>query len=133
MHYGRDSEDTRLSPVYLRQPGLDRGYEITLLEASECIATSTSTCLAFDPLAGSRLALVNAELRFSLMGLFNRRDVWRRAGGNRLVLRYRCSLDAKPHTSLPWRLPVPGSQRRCSHSLQCVRLRHWRNGLRQAP
>ncbi len=79
MHYGRygnGSEDNRLSPLYLGQPGLLRGYELTSFEASECVATATSSCLAFDPLIGSRLALVNAEVRFPLMGLFNPRAMY---------------------------------------------------------
>jgi Tol biopolymer transport system component len=74
--YGRDSEDPLLSPVYLGQPGLVRGYEITSFEASECVSTLISSCPAFDSLVGSRLALGNAEIRFPLMGLFNPRAMY---------------------------------------------------------
>jgi outer membrane protein assembly factor BamA len=38
--------------------------------------TSTSTCPAFDQTVGSRLAIGTAELRFPLMGLFNRREMY---------------------------------------------------------
>jgi Tol biopolymer transport system component len=74
--YGRDSEDVRLSPVYIGQPGLVRGYEITSFEASECGPVFLSTCAAFEPLIGSRLAIGNAEIRFPLMGLFNPRAMY---------------------------------------------------------
>ena len=68
--YGRDSEDTRLSPVYLGQPGLIRGYEFSSFEASECDPSPTAPCASFDRLVGSRLLVGNAELRVPLVGLF---------------------------------------------------------------
>ena len=40
MHYGRygrDSEDARLSPLYLGYPGLVRGYDVSSFDANECV------------------------------------------------------------------------------------------------
>jgi Tol biopolymer transport system component len=74
--YGRDSEDPRLSPVYVGQPGLVRGYEVTSFDAAECLTEVLSSCAAFDQTVGSRLAIGNAELRVPLMGLFNRRAMY---------------------------------------------------------
>lgn len=74
--YGRDGEDSRLSPLFVGYPGLVRGYEIGSWEASECEATETSDCEAFDRLVGSRLALASVELRVPLLGLFNPRAMY---------------------------------------------------------
>jgi outer membrane protein assembly factor BamA len=74
--YGRDGEDTRLSPVYLGQPGLIRGYEFSSFEASECDPTPTAPCASFDRLVGSRLLVGNAELRVPLVGLFRPRAMY---------------------------------------------------------
>ena len=79
MHYGRygrDGEDQRLSPLYLGYPGMVRGYETGSFDASECVASATSSCVAFDRLIGSRLAIASAELRVPLMGLFNPRAMY---------------------------------------------------------
>jgi hypothetical protein len=77
--YGRDGEDLRLSPLYLGYPGMVRGYEMGSFTANECETTNTSTgvsCAAFDQLIGSRLAMVGAELRVPLLGLFNPRAMY---------------------------------------------------------
>jgi hypothetical protein len=74
--YGRDGEDTRLSPLFVGYPGLVRGYEHGSWEASECETTATSSCEAFDRLVGSRMALTSAEVRVPLLGLFNRRAMY---------------------------------------------------------
>ena len=74
--YGRDGEDERLSPLFIGYPGLVRGYEDTSFEASECDATTTFDCPAFDRLLGSRMAIASAELRFPLLGLFSRRSYY---------------------------------------------------------
>jgi hypothetical protein len=73
MHYGRygsGGEDSRLSPVYLGQPGLIRGYDFNSFDASECGVTADGSCAAFDSLIGSRLGILNAELRVPVVGLF---------------------------------------------------------------
>jgi outer membrane protein assembly factor BamA len=74
--YGRDSEDIRLSPLYLGYPGLLRGYEIGSFTAEECAADGDGTCPSFDRLVGSRMAIASAELRFPIFGLFNRRSLY---------------------------------------------------------
>ena len=79
LHYGRygsDSADTRLSPVYLGYPGLVRGYEVASFDGRECVSQGRSTCVAFDRLVGSRMAVVSAELRAPLFGLFSRRSLY---------------------------------------------------------
>ena len=74
--YGRDSEDSRLSPLYLGFPGLVRGYDVDSFEAEECTGDGSSSCPAFDRLMGSRMAVVGAELRFPIFGLFSRRSLY---------------------------------------------------------
>jgi Tol biopolymer transport system component len=69
--YGRDSEDERLSPLFLGYPGLVRGYEVGSFETSECAPNENSDCPSFDRLVGSRIALASAELRFPPLGLFS--------------------------------------------------------------
>jgi len=79
LHYGRygsGGEDARLSPLFLGYPGLVRGYEVTSFNADECVAQGASTCASFDRLMGSRMALVGAELRAPLVGLFSRRTLY---------------------------------------------------------
>jgi Tol biopolymer transport system component len=73
--YGRDSEDFRLSQLYIGYPGLVRGYDINSFEASEC-GNDANTCPVFDRTVGSRIAVANAELRFPIWGLFNRRSYY---------------------------------------------------------
>jgi hypothetical protein len=73
--YGRDGEDTRLSPLYVGYPGLVRGYEVTSFDATECNAI-TGTCEAFDQIVGSRMALGSVELRVPLLGIFNPRAMY---------------------------------------------------------
>jgi hypothetical protein len=72
--YGRDSEDPRIAPLYLGYPGLVRGYDVSSFDASEC--NTGGACPAFDQTVGSRLMIANAELRFPLYGLFNRRSFY---------------------------------------------------------
>ena len=74
MHYGRygsDAEDARLPPLYLGYQGLVRGYDFASFDANECASIDMMTCEAFDILNGSRVAIVGAELRFPLLGLFS--------------------------------------------------------------
>ena len=66
MHYGRygaGGEDSRLVPLFIGYPQLVRGYDIDSFTAAEC-GSATGDCPVFDQLLGSRLAVVNAELRF---------------------------------------------------------------------
>jgi hypothetical protein len=73
--YGRDGEDERLAPLYVGYPGLVRGYEIASFDPTECVVDAAS-CAAFDQLVGSRIAVVGAELRFPIVGLFSRRSLY---------------------------------------------------------
>jgi hypothetical protein len=68
--YGDDSEDTRLSQLFLGYPSLVRGYDVDSFEASECGPIETG-CPVFDRLIGSRLLVGTAELRFPLLGAFS--------------------------------------------------------------
>lgn len=68
--YGPDSQDGRLTPLFIGYPGLVRGYELGSYTAGECLANATSDCPAFDRLVGTRLFVANGELRFPLVGLF---------------------------------------------------------------
>jgi Tol biopolymer transport system component len=73
LHYGRygkDAESSRLSPLYLGEETLIRGYGFGSITNEECLngATQQSTCPVFDRMLGSRLAVMNAELRIPLIG-----------------------------------------------------------------
>jgi WD40 repeat protein len=74
--YGRDGEDSRLSPLFVGYPSLVRGYESDSFEPSECVADATSTCPSYDRLLGSRIAVISGEVRFPLLGLFSRRSYY---------------------------------------------------------
>jgi hypothetical protein len=72
LHFGRyggDSEDPRLSQMYLGDWGLVRGYNFDSFEATEC-GNSVNSCPVVDQLFGTRLGIINAELRAPLIGLF---------------------------------------------------------------
>jgi outer membrane protein assembly factor BamA len=68
--YGSDAEDERLPTLYLGYPGLVRGYDSGSFQAFECGTQNDGTCPAFDRLIGSRVGIVNAELRFPPWGAF---------------------------------------------------------------
>ncbi|MBN1566424.1 MAG: PD40 domain-containing protein [Acidobacteria bacterium] len=73
LHYGRygkDSEDLRLSELFIGYPSLVRGYESGSFTPDECIVTSGNSisCPTFDRLFGSRLLVGNAEVRLPLLG-----------------------------------------------------------------
>lgn len=79
MHYGRygsDGEDQRLTPLYLGYQGLIRGYDFGSFDANECESIAMVSCPAFDRLNGSRVAVLNAEFRFPLLGLFSRKNFY---------------------------------------------------------
>jgi Tol biopolymer transport system component len=69
LHYGRygkDADSDRLTPLFLGEQTLVRGYSFGSFEAGEC--SGTSTCPEFDRLIGSRVAVANLELRVPLFG-----------------------------------------------------------------
>jgi len=69
--YGTDAESPQLAPLYLGEPTLVRGYEISDFRASECTAdpSSPTSCPQFDRLVGSRLGIASLELRVPLLGV----------------------------------------------------------------
>jgi len=69
--FGSDGESPRLPIMYLGYSGLVRGYDPNSFDAGECGVSADGSCPAIDRLAGSRVAVGNAELRFPLLGLFN--------------------------------------------------------------
>lgn len=67
---GGDIDDPRLTPLFLGYPTLVRGYEWDSFRISECRPSSESTCPEIDRLFGDGIAVLNAELRFPLVGIF---------------------------------------------------------------
>jgi Tol biopolymer transport system component len=73
LHYGRygsGSEDSRLYPLFLGYSSLVRGYDANSFEASECTVAADGSCPEFDRLIGSRMIVINTELRAPAVGLF---------------------------------------------------------------
>ena len=76
LHFGRyggSAEDNRLVPLYLGYPTLVRGYDVNSFTPSDCTPNALSTCPEFDRLIGSRVLVLNGEVRAPLMGLFTGR------------------------------------------------------------
>ena len=73
MHYGRygsDSEDPRLSPLFIGYPTLVRGYDVDSFTAADCRFDLSDGCPAFERLIGSRTLVGNVELRMPLLRPF---------------------------------------------------------------
>jgi hypothetical protein len=75
MHYGRYGRDSdnydRLSPLYLGEETLMRGYGYGSFTPDECVnsdAATNSRCPAFERLLGSRVGVLNAEVRIPVFG-----------------------------------------------------------------
>jgi Tol biopolymer transport system component len=66
--YGPGAADARLTPLVFGLQTLVRGYDLRSFAADECGRTATS-CSIINELTGSRLALVNVEVRAPLKGL----------------------------------------------------------------
>lgn len=68
--YGAGAESSRLGALFVGQPYLIRGYDPYSFDLSECQAApgAVDDCPQFNRLAGSRLAVANAELRVPLFG-----------------------------------------------------------------
>ena len=76
LYYGRFGKDAndrqRLSPLYLGQETLIRGYDVNDFDASECTPVAGGTgseCPEFDRLLGSKLGVANFEMRVPLFGV----------------------------------------------------------------
>ncbi|HEX9986728.1 MAG TPA: BamA/TamA family outer membrane protein [Thermoanaerobaculia bacterium] len=72
IHYGRygsDSESGRITPLYLGEGSLVRGYDPYSWNPSECrTAVGSNDCPVFDRLIGSRIAAGSVEVRAPLFG-----------------------------------------------------------------
>lgn len=66
--YGPGALDPRVTPLIAGLQSLVRGYDLRTFAADECGRTATS-CSLLDELTGSRMALVNLEVRVPLRGL----------------------------------------------------------------
>lgn len=71
LHHGRyfgDSEDDRLSPLYLGLETLVRGYTAGSFNAAACGGVDDESCGEFNRLIGSRVGVMNFEVRYPLFG-----------------------------------------------------------------
>ena len=68
--YGADAESELIGPLFVGQPALIRGYEAGTFSADECEAAAGAAdgCPQFTRLSGSKIAVVNFELRIPLFG-----------------------------------------------------------------
>ncbi|HEY6359583.1 MAG TPA: hypothetical protein VIX63_00695 [Vicinamibacterales bacterium] len=66
--YGPDAGDPRLTPLVIGLQTLVRGYDLHRFAIDEC-GRSATECSLLNELTGSRLALVNLEVRAPLFGL----------------------------------------------------------------
>lgn len=69
LHLGRyspDGEDPRLTPQFLGNGTLIRGYSYFSFHPIEC-GSSVGACPAFDRLVGSRTAVASAEVRLPVL------------------------------------------------------------------
>jgi WD40 repeat protein len=69
--FGKDANSGRLSPLYLGQETLIRGYDMANdFDPSECTSTQNGNeCPEFDRLIGSRIGVASVEMRFPLLGV----------------------------------------------------------------
>ncbi len=65
--YGAGAEDNRLYPLFIGYQTLVRGYNTGSFSAEEC--GSEDDCYAFNRLLGSKMIVVNAEIRFPVFNL----------------------------------------------------------------
>ena len=74
LHYGRygnGADDPRLTPLYLGQGSLVRGYDPYSIDAVECTSgnsTPSAACPVFDRLVGTRIVAGSVEFRAPLLG-----------------------------------------------------------------
>jgi hypothetical protein len=68
--YGPDAGDARLTPLVIGLQTLVRGYDLRSFALDECGQAATE-CSPLDELTGSRLALLNVELRAPLFGILS--------------------------------------------------------------
>jgi hypothetical protein len=71
LHFGRygpDAEDRRLTPQFLGDGTLIRGYGFNSFDPREC-GMELGACPVFDRLVGSRTAIGSAEVRLPVLGV----------------------------------------------------------------
>jgi hypothetical protein len=73
LYYGRhgtDAESNLLSPLFIGDETLVRGYPSGSINSSECtFVPGSNACPEFDRLVGSRIAVANFEFRVPLFGV----------------------------------------------------------------
>jgi hypothetical protein len=68
--YGSDAENPLMVDYYVGYPELVHGYDLGSFDATTCnLPSPSNTCLTYNNLRGSRLAVANVEVRAPLMGL----------------------------------------------------------------
>ena len=72
--FGKDADDQRrISPLYLGQETLIRGYDANNIDPNECTPTNSAAvvtgCAAIDRLLGSKIGVANFEMRIPLLGV----------------------------------------------------------------
>ena len=71
--FGKDADDqSRISPLFLGQETLIRGYDVNDFDPAECSAVTGglgNECPEFDRLLGSKIGVANFEIRFPLLGV----------------------------------------------------------------
>ena len=71
--FGKDADDQSLiSPLFLGQETLIRGYDVNDFRVEDCSAVTGGTgaeCPEFDRLLGSKIGVANFEIRFPLLGV----------------------------------------------------------------
>jgi hypothetical protein len=66
--YGGDSEDARLFPLFIGYSTLVRGYDPNDFTSEDCTPVASDSCPELNRLLGSRIGVVNAELRMPIGG-----------------------------------------------------------------
>ena len=67
--YGTDAESNQLTPLYVGDIGLVRGYDPYGIGSGECVRPAGSrACPVLDRLVGSRIGLASVEARVPLLG-----------------------------------------------------------------
>jgi Tol biopolymer transport system component len=68
---GKNSDDSKIMPLYLGYPELVRGYESSSFTPQDC---PNGNCSSYSSLFGTKMAIANAELRFPVFGLLGLGD-----------------------------------------------------------
>ena len=67
--YGKDAETNELTPLFVGEPSIVRGYQAETFDPAECtVSAGGRSCPEFNRLVGSRLVAASAELRIPLLG-----------------------------------------------------------------